>query len=44
MRISMQDLSLDRLTVLHPGPHAWQLAKGIRAVPMHRIREEVEPL
>jgi predicted AAA+ superfamily ATPase len=44
MRISMADLSLDRLYVLHTGPHEWQLAKGIRAVPLRSFREAIEEL
>lgn len=44
MRIAMNDLSLERLYVLHPGPHDWQLAKNIRAVSMSRLRKEIPPL
>lgn len=34
MRIAMQDLQLDRLYVVYPGPHRYRLAQGMEAVPL----------
>jgi predicted AAA+ superfamily ATPase len=34
MRIALQDLQLDRLVVLYPGPHAYQLDESIRVLPV----------
>jgi len=34
MRIAIDDLKLDALYVVHPGPHRYLLADGIEAVPL----------
>ncbi len=34
MRIAIDDLKLDALYVVHPGPHRYPLGKGIEAVPL----------
>ena len=34
MRIAMQDLKLDALYVVYPGPHRFRIADGIEAVPL----------
>jgi predicted AAA+ superfamily ATPase len=42
MRSAWQTLRLDSLDVLHAGEHTFPLAEGIRAVGVHRLREDVE--
>jgi len=37
MRIAMEDLKLDSLTVVYPGHHRYPLADGIEAVPLTEI-------
>jgi len=34
MRIAIDDLQLDALYVVHPGPHRFRMADGIEAVPL----------
>ena len=34
MRIAIDDLKLDALYVVHPGPHRFRMAEGIEAVPL----------
>jgi len=44
MLVAAEDLQLDTLTVVHAGQHAFPLGEGIRAVPMGRLWELIEPL
>ncbi len=44
MRIAMEDLGLDQLTVIHAGEHAFPLEKKIKAVALAGILEAVAPL
>lgn len=39
MSVAMKDLDLRNLTVIHAGPDAFPLARGIRAVPLREIGE-----
>lgn len=39
MRIAMQDLQLDRLVVLFPGPHAYPLDENIVALPLASLTD-----
>ena len=44
MRIAIEDLKLDRLTVIHAGEHTFPLEKRIEAVAIGRILQDVKPL
>lgn len=44
MRIAIEDLRLQRLDVVHGGPHTFQLTPGIRALALPRLLEDLEPL
>jgi hypothetical protein len=44
MRTALEDLRLDHLEVIHAGREAFALAERIRAVPLHRVAEEIDPL
>lgn len=44
MRVALEDLELDGIDVLHAGRETFPLAERIRAVPVHRIWEDLEPL
>jgi predicted AAA+ superfamily ATPase len=39
MTIAMEDLSLDALTVVHPGPDAYPIGERMHAVPLRELRE-----
>jgi len=39
MRIALEDLNLEQLVVLYPGPRAYALAERIRVVPITRLAE-----
>jgi predicted AAA+ superfamily ATPase len=39
MHIAMEDLQLDRLLVIYPGPHPYQLADAIQTVPLKILAE-----
>ena len=43
MRTALADLKLQRLVVVHAGPHSFDLATNIRAVAISQLFEEVEP-
>jgi uncharacterized protein len=44
MRIALENLGLKRLDVIHAGERTGSLAKGIRAVALARLLEDLEPL
>jgi len=44
MHVAVEDLRLRRLCVVHAGDRAFGLARRIRALPLSRILEELEPL
>jgi predicted AAA+ superfamily ATPase len=44
MRVALEDLKLERIDVVHAGEQAFPLAERIRAVPLSRVLEVVEPL
>ena len=44
MRVAQADLALDQLYVIHAGERTWEMAPGIRAVPLCHIFEDVSPL
>ena len=44
MRVALEDLRLERLDVVHGGPHSFQLARRIRAVAFSRVRDDITPL
>lgn len=37
MRIALQDLRLDALYVVHPGPHRYRMGERIEAVPLWAV-------
>ena len=39
MRIALEDLDLEQLVVLYPGPKAYPLAERVRVVPITRLAE-----
>jgi predicted AAA+ superfamily ATPase len=43
MRIAMQDLKLDALYVVHPGPHRYRMDEGIEAVPLWSLLSTRNP-
>lgn len=44
MRSALENLELDELVVLHAGRESYPLSRGIRAVALCRLLEDVEPL
>jgi len=44
MHMAAEDLGLHRLSVVHAGARAFDLATNIRAVPIGRILDDVAPL
>lgn len=42
MRVTRQDLRLDRLLVVHPGTRRHALADGIECVPLTALHEVVD--
>jgi len=44
MRSAMADLKLDRLDVVHAGRDSFPLARGVRAIALPRLLEDLEPL
>ncbi|MBA4379773.1 MAG: hypothetical protein C0393_03670 [Anaerolinea sp.] len=44
MRTAMQDLDLDRLIVLYPGPHPYPLAERISAMPLVELARRMDLL
>ena len=40
MHIAMEDLQLDRLLVIYPGPHSYPLANDIKTVPLKNLAEK----
>ncbi|MET0555114.1 MAG: DUF4143 domain-containing protein, partial [Vicinamibacteria bacterium] len=44
MRIALESLRLNRLDVVHAGDRTGSLAKGMRAVALGRLLEDLEPL
>lgn len=43
MRIVLDDLKLQRLFVIHAGQHSFDMAKGIRAVALSQLLDELKP-
>jgi predicted AAA+ superfamily ATPase len=43
MRTALADLKLQRLFVVHAGPHSFDLAENIRAVAISQLLDEVKP-
>jgi hypothetical protein len=41
MHVALQDLRLQRLDVVHGGPHSFMLARRVRAVALSRLLEDV---
>jgi hypothetical protein len=44
MHVALEDLRLERLDVVHGGPHTFRLAPRIRAVAFERLLDEIAPL
>ena len=44
MRVALEDLRLERLDVVHGGPHSFLLAPRIRAVAFPRLLDDLAPL
>ena len=44
MRVAMSDLGLRRLWVIHVGERAVDLGRQVRAIPLPRIVDELQPL
>jgi hypothetical protein len=44
MRSALETLRLDRLDVIHVGPHTFQLGERLRAVSIARLLEDLQPL
>jgi len=44
MRIACEDLRLKRLDVIHAGDRTFDLTRGIRAVALERLLEDLDPL
>lgn len=44
MRIVMQDLRLKNLVVVHPGRESWKMSRGIRALALTSVQEELKPM
>jgi hypothetical protein len=39
MRIALEDLKLEQLVVLYPGPKEYSLAERVRVVPLAKLAE-----
>ena len=44
MRIALADLRLERLDVIHAGERTFPLADRVRAVPLARVLQDIQPL
>ncbi|MDO9130594.1 MAG: hypothetical protein Q7U34_12085 [Anaerolineales bacterium] len=44
MRTAMQDLDLDRLIVLYPGPHPYPLAERVSVMPLAELARRLDLL
>jgi hypothetical protein len=44
MHAAVQDLGLDRLDVVHPGPHTYGMKGGFRALSLRRLLSDLKPL
>ncbi len=44
MHTALEDLTLDRLEVVHAGEHTFPLSESIRALSLSRLLEDLEPL
>jgi hypothetical protein len=44
MHVALGDLRLERLDVVHGGPHTFPLAPRIRAVAFRRLLDDLAPL
>ena len=44
MRIALEDLKLDSLTVVHAGDRGCPMAEGVRALPLERLLEDLDPV
>lgn len=44
MHVAAEDLHLDRLYVVHAGQHSFELARGIKAVALVQLFEDVKPI
>ena len=44
MRTAIEDLALERLTVVHAGTGSFPLADGIDALALVRVLEDLDPL
>lgn len=44
MHSAMRDLELERLDVIHAGPHTFGLTEDIRALSIYRLLDDLEPL
>jgi hypothetical protein len=44
MRVALKDLNLSRLDVVHAGEETYELARGIRAVALSRLLDDLKPL
>ena len=43
MHIALEDLRLSRLSVIHAGDHTFPLGSLVRAIPLARVFDEIEP-
>jgi len=43
MRVAMADLGLQRLLVVHAGAHSFDMARGIRAIALPHLLDELKP-
>jgi hypothetical protein len=43
MRTAMSDLGLERLFVVHAGEHSFDMGKGIRAIALPHLLDELKP-
>lgn len=44
MRAALQDLRLDEIVIVHAGSRSYSLDRRIKAIPLHRILDDVPPL
>lgn len=44
MHVALDDLKLDRLDVVHPGPHTYEIRDGVRALALRRILSDLDPI
>ncbi len=44
MRIALDDLGLESISVIHAGRHAFPMHEKIRAIPLHAVLTDLEPL